>query len=206
VKTGKYRTLNEPPRLFVYSPYLQGVWDLNLGVVIRARGEAESVAGALRQTLREVDPAVELWATLTYQDFVQAAFLAPRIASTLLTVLGAAALALAGMGIYAVMAYAVSQRTNEIGVRLVLGAQPGVVLRMVVRQGLTLALAGIGVGLIGALAGSRLLGAFLNGVSPFDGVTFGSVAALVLGVALAACYVPARRATRVDPMVALRYE
>ncbi len=206
VKTGKYRTLNEPPRRFVYSPYLQGVWDLNLGVVIRTRGEPESAAGALRQTIREVDPAVEIWAAITYQDFVQAAFLAQRIASSLLTVLGAVALALAAMGIYAVMAYAVSQRTNEIGVRLVLGAQPGVVLRMVVREGMTLALAGIGVGLIGALAGSRLLGAFLNGVSPFDGVTFGSMAALVLGVALAACYVPARRATRVDPMVALRYE
>ena len=206
VKTGKYRSLNEAPKRFVYSPYLQGVWDLNLGVVVRTRGEPESAAGALRQALREVDPAVELWASLSYPDFVQAAFLAPRIASTLLVLLGAVALALAAMGIYGVMAYVVSQRTNEIGIRLVLGAQHGDVLRLVVSDGMILALAGIGVGLIGALAGSRLLGSFLNGVSPFDGWTFGAVAVLVLGVALAACYVPARRATRVDPMVALRCE
>ena len=110
------------------------------------------------------------------------------------------------MGIYAVMAYAVSQRTNEIGVRLVLGAPPAAVLRMIVRDGLNLALIGTGFGLIGGVAGSRLLGAFLNGVSPFDGLTFAGVAALVLGVALAACYLPARRAAQVDPMVALRYE
>jgi len=175
-------------------------------VILRTRGEAGSAAGALRQTIREVDPAVELWAAITYQDFVQAAFLAQRIASFLLTVLGAVALALAAMGIYAVMAYAVSQRTNEIGVRLVLGAPPAAVLRMIVRDGLNLALIGTGFGLIGGVAGSRLLGAFLNGVSPFDGLTFAGVAALVLGVALAACYLPARRAAQVDPMVALRYE
>jgi predicted permease len=206
VKTGKYRTLNERPRRFVYSPYLQGVWDLNLGVVLRSRGESESAAAVLRQTIREVDPAVELWAVIAYRDFVQAAFMAPRIASSLLMVLGAVALGLAAMGIYAVMAYVVSQRTNEIGVRLVLGAPPATVLGMVVREGMNLALGGIGVGVIGALAGSHLLGSFLNGISPFDGWTFGGVVVLVLGVALAACYLPARRATRVDPMVALRCE
>jgi ABC-type antimicrobial peptide transport system permease subunit len=116
------------------------------------------------------------------------------------------ALLLAGLGIYGVISYMVSERTHEIGIRLVLGAQRRNILRMVLRQGLGLAIAGAVVGLVCALIVSHLMAGLLYGVRPTDPLTFAGVALLLLGVALLACYIPARRAMRVDPMVALRYE
>jgi putative ABC transport system permease protein len=116
------------------------------------------------------------------------------------------ALAIAAVGIYGVLAYSVTQRTRELGVRLALGAQPGDVRRMVVREGMTLGLAGIAAGLAGAVALSHLLTALLFGIRPRDPATFGAVAAILIAIALAACYIPARRATRIDPVVALRDE
>src|SRR4029077_79488 len=116
------------------------------------------------------------------------------------------ALLLAGLGIYGVISYIVSERTHEIGIRLALGAQSRSILRMVLRQGLGLAIAGAAVGLVCALIVSHLMAGLLYGVRPTDPVTFGSVALLLIGVALLACYIPARRAIRVDPLVALRHE
>ncbi len=206
VKSGKYRSLNESPRPFIYFPYQQGVWDLNLGVVLRTKGDPASMIGALRQTIHELDPGVEVWASLPMTDYIKAAYLAQKITATLLIVLGLTALLLASIGIYGVMAYMVNQRTQEFGIRLALGAQSHDVLELVMRQGMILTLIGVVIGLGGAFALTRALSSFLYGVSPFDPLTFVGVAVALGIVTLIACYLPARRATRVDPIVALRYE
>ncbi len=206
VKNGKYRSLNEAPRCFLYLPYQQGVWDLNLGIVARTGGDPRALASTVRREVRALDPGVALWATLPMKEYVQAAFLVSRLATTLLTGLGAIALLLAAIGLYGVMAYDVNQRTTEIGVRMALGARPGDVIRMVVGQGLRLVAAGLGLGLVGAWFAGSALAHFLPGVSAHDPVTIAVVAALLTGVALLASWVPARRAARTDPMVALRAE
>jgi len=137
---------------------------------------------------------------------VESMFFTQRMATTLLATLGAVALMLAAMGVYAVMAYSVSQRTQEFGVRMALGALPGTILRQVLLQGLGLAAAGIATGLTLALAVTRLMAGFLYGVSPLDPVTFVGVPLLLTLVALLACLLPARRATRINPVDAMRAE
>jgi putative ABC transport system permease protein len=130
----------------------------------------------------------------------------PRFRTTLFALFAVAALALAAIGIYGVMVYSVTQRTHEMGVRMALGAQAADVVRLVVGEGLTLALTGVGAGIAAALALTRTMSTLLFGVGPTDPVTFLFVSALLVGVALVACWVPARRATRADPMTALRAE
>jgi predicted permease len=205
-KAGKYRFLNEAPKPFIYLPYQQGVWDLNLGVVLRTEGSPATFASALRNEIHALDPGVEAWSLLTMADYVQASFLAQKIVSTLLIAIGAVAVVLAAMGIYGVMAYVVSQRIHELGVRMALGATMGRITSLVLSQGMRLACCGLGVGFVGAFALSHSLTNFLYGVSPFDPLTFGGVAVVLAAISLGACLVPAWRAARVDPMVALRYE
>ena len=205
-KSGRYRALNEPPKPFLYLPYQQGVWDLNLGVAVRTHGPPAALQSALREAIHAADPDVEVWALLTMEDYTQAAFVAQQIAATLLLLLGAVALLLSALGIYGVMAYVVNQRRHEIGIRMALGAQTRNVLVLIVGQGLRLAGLGVALGLAGALFTARLLASFLYGVSPFDLATYGGVAVLLGLVALVACWLPAHRAAKVDPTEALRYE
>jgi predicted permease len=205
-KAGKYRQLNEPPHEFFYLPYRQYVPDLDLSICVRTRDDPLASAGLVRQTVRELDPGVDVWGTMPLSGHIGGALFAQRIAAKLLTCLGAVALLLAGMGVYAVMAYAVSQRTQEFGVRMALGASPANVLWQVVHRGLLLAVAGVAAGLVLAFSVTHLLSGFLYGVSPFDPPTFLGVPALLVIIAVLACYLPARRATRVNPMEALRAE
>ena len=210
VKTGKYRALNEPPEPFYYLPNEQARSALDLGLCVRyAEGPAlgaEAMTRALQREIHALDPNVSIWVTLPLTHYVEAASVTQKIASSLLAVLSGIALLLAAMGVYAVMAYAVSQRTQEFGVRLALGASAGMLAWHVTRRGLVLAGTGAALGLLLAIGLTHLLGNFLYGVSPFDPGIYAAVP-LTLGlVALLACWLPARRATRVDPMTALRSE
>ncbi len=205
-KAGKYRRLNESPEAFFYLPCQQYARDLDLNICVRTTGDPLVAAATVRQCVRDLDPGVDVWGTMPLAGHIQGALFGERIAASLLTRLGAVALILAAMGVYAVMAYAVSQRTQEFGVRMALGARPRDVVWQVLRRGLALAVSGAVIGLGLAFACTRLLAGFLYGVSPFDPATFIAVPFGLLAIALLACYFPARRATRVDPMVALRAE
>lgn len=205
-RTGKYNRLNESPRPFVYLPYQQGVPDLDLDICVRTVGDPGALAGALRQTLHALDPNLEVRQILPLAAHSSMVLFPHRLASGLLMFLGTTALLLAAMGVYAVMAYAVAQRTQEFGVRIALGARPSDVLWQVTRRGLHLAVAGVIIGLAFAFSVTRLLSGFLYGVSPFDFATFAAVAGVLIVTALLACYLPARRATRVNPIEALRGE
>jgi len=156
--------------------------------------------------LLEIDPNQPLVRVRTMEENMAATVAQPRFRTWLIGIFAAVALVLAGVGVYGVMSYTVTQRTNEIGIRVTLGAQPQDVFRIVVGEGLRLAVLGVSSGIIAALALTRLLRSFLYGVSAYDPLTFGSVALLLTLVAAAACFFPARRATLVDPMIALRYE
>jgi putative ABC transport system permease protein len=175
-------------------------------VVMRASSDPSALLGALRGEVRAADKDLAVSDVATMDELLADSMALRRFSMLLLGLFASVALALAGVGIYGVMSYAVTQRTREIGLRMALGAQAGDVLRLVLRRGLRLACAGIALGTLGALLVTRVMSSLLFGVGARDPATFGSVAALLSAVALAACLVPARRATKVDPMVALRYE
>lgn len=205
-KAGKYNKLDEPAWPFFYLPCTQYVPDLDLSLVTRTRLDPAAATDTVRRLVRELDPGVDLWGSMPMTAHIEGAFFGQKLASTMLLLLGSVALALAALGVFAVMAYAVSQRTQEFGVRMALGAAPGQVLRLVLGQGFRLAALGIGVGLAFAAGVTRLLATFLHGVHPLDPLVFGAVATLLAGVALLACWLPAWRATRVNPLEALRAE
>jgi putative ABC transport system permease protein len=175
-------------------------------VVVRTATDPLSLVNAVRSSVEAVDPDQPVYAVRTMAQYLAESVASRRTTVLLLGAFASLALILAAVGIYGVMAYAVVQRTHEIGVRMALGAARSDVLKLVVRSGLSLALAGVAVGLIAALGLTRLMSSLLFGVRPTDPLTLGGVALLLTGVALVASYVPARRATRVDPTVALRYE
>ncbi|MGH7555299.1 MAG: ABC transporter permease, partial [Longimicrobiales bacterium] len=188
-----------------YVPYPQRP-EPAMTVVVRTLADAASVAGMLREAVKGLDPEAPVSDVRTMQELVSASVAEPRFTAILLLGFAAVALALGAVGIYGVIAYAVSQRIREIGVRMALGARQGDVLRMVVRQGAVLAAIGIAIGLVAAFGLTRVLSGFLFGVSPRDAGTFVAVPALLAAVALLASYLPSRRATRVDPMAVLRNE
>jgi putative ABC transport system permease protein len=175
-------------------------------LVVLAEQDPALLVSAIRKHIREIDRAVVFQRARTMEEFLQSRTAAPRFLAVLLGSFGSVALVLASLGIYGVLAYSVSQRTREIGVRIALGAEPGRVRRMVVGQGMALAGIGVLIGLAAALPLTRFLRDQLFEVSPTNPLVYSGVAVVLAGVALAACWIPARRASRVDPMVALRYE
>jgi putative ABC transport system permease protein len=195
----------ESEQLQFYAPQTQFPFIFNT-LAVRTKGDPLAMVREVRAAVWSVDREQPVWAIRTLESLLGRATAFRRFVTSLLAGYSALAVALAGIGLYGVVAYGVAQRTHEFGVRLALGAEPGQVLQLVLRNGLLLILAGVGVGLAGALTLTRLMGTLLYGVAPHDPATFAGVTLLLLCVALAACWIPARRATRVDPMVALRYE
>jgi predicted permease len=175
-------------------------------ILLRGQLDTAAIPVQLREQVQSVDPRLPVFGAKTLDDLLSASLAERRFSMEVVGLFALTALLLAGMGIYGVISYIVSERTREIGIRLALGAQSRNILRMVVRQGLGLALAGAAVGLVGALIVAHLMAGLLYGIRPTDPFTFAGVALLLIAVALLACYIPARRAIRVDPLVALRYE
>jgi len=173
---------------------------------VRTAGNPTDLAAPIREIVAALDPNQPVANIRTMTDVVAGTVAPRRFNMLLFTLFAALALLLATLGIYGVMAYSVAQRTHEIGVRMALGAQPGDVLRLVIGKGMTLTLIGVALGIAIALALTRLMATLLFGVSPTDLITFAAVSAFLIVIALLACYLPARRATKVDPLVALRYE
>jgi len=173
---------------------------------VRTATDTGSTIEAIRQAFRELDPDLPITETVTMNVHMEEAVFAQRIGATLLGIFGALALTLAAVGLYSVMSYAVSQRTHEMGIRLALGASPGELRSMVVSSGMKVTGLGLTIGAAGAAGVSRLLTSLLNGVSPTDPLTFATVLGALAAVAFLAALIPARRASTVDPIVALRYE
>ncbi len=187
-----------------YDVYFTGGWTPYL--VIRTASDPHGVAAATASLIHKIDPALPVTKTRTMDEVLSSTMSGRRFSAVLIGIFAGLALLLAAVGIYGVMSYMVGKRTNEIGIRMALGAQPQDVLRLVVGHGAKLALLGIGMGIAGALVLTRLMANLLFQVKPADPATFAGVAIVLTIVALAACYIPARRAMKVDPMTALRYE
>ncbi|HEY6292411.1 MAG TPA: ABC transporter permease [Terriglobia bacterium] len=197
--------LDNEGKIAVYFPHRQKPWS-GMYLVARTSSDPAVLTGAVTREIRAVDPSVVVYDVRTMRDRLYDSLARQRFATTMLGAFAAFALLLAAVGVYGVMSYLVSQGTHDIGVRLALGARPGNILGLVVRQGMSLAAIGIAGGLIGALALTRVMASLLFGVTATDAATFSAVAVILAAVALAATVIPARRATGVDPMVALREE
>jgi len=199
----RHQSLGAPAAPTMYMPSRQRG---GTNLVIRTQGDPLSIVSAVRNEVQALDPNQPIAAVKKMSDWVDASVAAPRSSTTLLTLFAVLAMILAATGIYGVMSYSVARRTHEIGVRMALGARRFDVMKLVVRQGMILTLIGVVLGLGGAFALTRVMSTLLFGVTAKDPITFAAVAALLIAVAFIACFVPARRATKVDPLVALRYE
>lgn len=204
-EAGKYFNIAEDPRMFVWTPMSQDYNSSGL-LVVRTKGSPEGLFAAVRGEVQSLDPNLPLFDVKTLTEHMRLALFPPKVAATVLGVFGLVALLLSAIGVYGITSYAVAQRTHEIGIRLALGAQLGDVLRLVLVHGLKLTMIGAAIGLVGASLVTRAITSVLYGVSATDPITFGFVSAVLIGVALVACYVPARRATKVEPLIALRNE
>ncbi len=189
----------------MYASHLQYPW-LSTALVIRTKADPASIVPSVQRAVSMVDKDQPVTGVKTMDQLLSESVAQPRFYTLLLGIFAGIALVLASVGIYGVVSYSVAQRTHEIGVRLALGAQAGDVLRLVLRQGMTLTFVGVAIGLAAALLLTRVMSSLLFGVSTIDPVIFILISLLLVTVALIACYIPARRATKVDPMVALRYE
>jgi predicted permease len=204
-RDGKYHSLGEAPYPYIYQPLLQS-YDPKMTLVVRTKGEPQSVAAAVREQIRALDANLPVADVKTLRDQLDLSLFPSRVAAWTLGGFGVLALLLAAIGIYGVVSYSVAQRTREIGVRMALGAKEKDVLRLVLGEGLFVVAVGLALGLLLAFAATRVIVGFLYGVGATDPLTFASVPLLLGFIALIASYIPARRATKVDPLVALRYE
>ncbi|HEV8138001.1 MAG TPA: ABC transporter permease [Pyrinomonadaceae bacterium] len=203
----KHFGLDLPEQPALYSPYTQiNPWKRWMSIAARTDGNPNAMSQSIKQEIWKVDSQLPVTRVETMSEMAAESFASRRFNMSLLTLFAGLALILAAIGIYGVMSYAVTQRTQEIGIRMALGARTFDVLRLVLRNGMTLVLIGIALGLAGAFALTRLMVTLLFGVTPTDTLTIGLVSVVLIGVAFLACFIPARRATKVDPLVALRYE
>jgi predicted permease len=205
VKTGKYRNLAEDPKPFFYYALSQRR-QVTMSMVIRPSIDPRGLVGSIRSQVQELDRRVPIFGVKTMDEHKTFALWAPNMAASFSLAFGVLAILLSAVGLYSVMAYVVSQRTREVGIRMALGANRADVLKMITKQGMKLAVIGVGIGLLLALALVQVLSSLLIGVSGYDVTTFVVAPVLLAVVALVASYLPARRATRVDPLIALRYE
>jgi predicted permease len=205
VKTVKHYALDTDSRVALYTPHLQSGAG-SLAIAIRTTADPASVAASVIREARATDPNLPLYDVKPMEQWLSESLARRRFAMLMLGLFAVVAMLLAGVGIYGVMSYTVAQRTREIGIRVALGAQTRDVLSLVVKQGMVLTGIGVGIGLIAAIMVTRIMASLLFGVGAKDPITFAGIALLLAAVALLACYLPARRATKVDPMIALRYE
>ena len=206
-KDSKYHRVTENPRPYFYIPIRQ-IFRPEYGLTfhVRTSGSVNEAIAAVRREASAIDPAIVLFDAQSMTEYISASLFGAKIAANLLSLLSGIGLLLAAMGLYGVMAYSVAQRTREFGVRVAMGARPRDILRLILRESGTLTISGMAAGLILAALSARIVANAIYGVSPLDPLTYGAVGLVLAAVALAASYVPARRATKVDPMVALRYE
>jgi len=201
----RHRGLDVDTRPEMFFPHTQTP-SRQMTLVVRAAGDPEALAAPLRERVRAIDRDQPVGNVKTMEQWVSESVASQRFTAALLGVFAAAAAGLAALGLYGVVSYSVAQRTHEIGLRVALGARPRDVLRLVIGQGMALTLVGVGVGVAASLALTRVISGLLFGVGATDPGIFVAVPLLLASVALLACYLPARRAAKVDPMVALRYE
>jgi putative ABC transport system permease protein len=205
VRTGKYRNLNENPKPFMYWSLFRS-YSPQATLVVQTTGSPAPMLAAVQREIHDIGPDVPMVEAETLDQYMSVPLFTARVSASLFGTFGLLALGLATSGLYGGIAYSVSQRTNEIGIRLALGAQRRDILWHIVGEGAKLTLIGVAIGLAASLALGRLLANQLYGVSAADPITFAGVAILLIFVALVGCYIPARRAMGVDPAVALRHE
>jgi predicted permease len=201
----KYRSLRESPRMTMYRPLAQ-FYSSNINLLVRTGSDQAAMLPAIQNALRSFEPAIAVFNVRTLSEHLDRSLYVERMQSFLLSLFGVLALLLTAIGIYGVIAFTVSQRTREVGIRMALGAQKRDVLKLILTRGLLLAAWGTGVGLVGCFWLGRLLSNQLYGITAYDPVTLVVVSLMLVVIVLFASYIPARRATKVDPLVALRYE
>jgi predicted permease len=205
VPDGKYNSLGEDPKPAVYPPLYRD-YSGQITLVARSRGDLRQVLAALRGVVQALDPSISVYAAKTLKEHMGTSLFPARMAAIALGSFGVLALILAAVGIYGVMSHVVAGRTREIGLRMALGAQLSDVQKLILKQGMFLAAIGSICGLVIALGGARMMKSLLYDVSTSDPITFTCIASLLFGIAFFACWIPARRASRIEPMIALRAE
>ena len=203
VRDGKYQSLTDAPKPYMFLPLLQN-YRSDVTIHVKTDGDTLAVIPGLRKELASIDPALPVFDVKTMEEHMDIALVIQRVGGTLLSIFGGLALILSGVGIYGIISFFVSQRTHEMGIRMALGAKQSDVLKLVVGRGMYLAAIGIGIGLVASFGLSRFMKSFLLGISTTDPLTFIGFSAVLAMIAFLACYLPARRATKVDPLNALR--